>query len=127
TFGNIAVAGVLVANRAFVGALGVLYRLSLTYLDHDRAVRALAFVTFAPGAVAFAMAYTDSLYLLLAAGAFLAVELRRWSLVALLYGLATLTRLPGIVLGIPLAIAIAEASGGWRSAAGWRTPRMLAL
>jgi hypothetical protein len=127
TLGNIAVAGLLVANLAFVAALAVTYRLSLTYLDHDRAVRALAFLTFAPGAVAFAMAYSDSLYLLLAAGAFLALEVRRWWLMALLYGLATLTRLPGLLLGIPLAFAIAEASGGWRSVAAWRTPRMLWL
>ena len=47
------------------------------------------------GAVAFGMAYTDSLFLLLAAGAFLAGEQRRWWLMALLYGLASLTRLQG--------------------------------
>jgi glycosyl transferase family 87 len=127
TLGDVGIAGVLVANLAFVAALAVLYRLTVIYLDHDRAVRSLAFVAFAPGAVAFAMAYTDSLFLLLAAGAFLAIEWRRWWLMGLLYGLATLTRLPGILLGIPLAIAIAEASGGWRSVAGWRTPRMLWL
>jgi len=127
TLGNIAVAGLLVSNAAFVGALAVLYALSMRYLDHDRSVRTLAFATFAPGAVAFAMAYTDSLYLLLAAGAFLALELRRWWLMGLLFGLAALTRLPGILLGVPLAIGIAEASGGWRSVSGWRTPRMVWL
>jgi hypothetical protein len=127
TLGDIAVAGVLVANLAFVAALCVLYRLSIIHLDHGRAVRSLAFVALAPGAVAFAMAYTDSLFLLLAAGAFLAAEQRRWALMAGLYGLATLTRLQGILLGIPLAIVIAESSGGWRSAAGWRSPRLLWL
>lgn len=127
TLGDIAVAGVLVANLAFVAALAVLYRLSIIHLDHDRAVRSLAFVALAPGAVAFAMAYSDSLFLLLAAGAFLAAERRRWVLMALLYGLATLTRLQGVLLGIPLAILIAEASGGWSSMAGWRTPRHLWL
>jgi Mannosyltransferase (PIG-V) len=127
TFGNIAIAGVLVANLAFVAALAVLYRLSILHLDHDRAVRSLAFVALAPGAVAFAMAYTDSLFLLLAAGAFLAAEQRRWWLMALLYGLATLTRLQGILLGLPLAILIVDAStptAGWRSVLAWRTPRL---
>lgn len=124
TLGNVAVAGVVVANLAFLAALAVLYRLSVIHLDHGRALRTLAFVAFAPGAAAFAMAYTDSVFLLLAAGAFLAVEQRRWWLMGLLYGLATLTRLPGILLGIPLAIAIAEASGGWRVMAAWRTTRM---
>lgn len=127
TLGNIAVAGVLIANLAFVAALGVLYRLSMIHLDHDRAVRGLAFVALAPGAVAFAMAYSDSLFLLLAAGAFLAAEQRRWWLMALLYGLATLTRLQGVLLGIPLAILIVESNGGWRSMAGWRTRRFLWL
>ena len=128
TLGNVAVAGVLVANLAFVAALAVLYRLSLNHLDHDRAVRSLAFVALAPGAVAFAMAYTDSLFLLLAAGAFLAAEQRRWWVMALLYGLATLTRLQGVLLGIPLAILIAGANmpteAGWRSLVAWRTPKL---
>jgi hypothetical protein len=120
---------VLVANVAFVGALAAVYALTIRYLNHDRAVRSLAFLTFAPGAVAFAMAYTDSLFLLLAAGAFLAAETRRWALMALLYGLASLTRLQGILLGIPLAILIVSADipGGWRTIAGWRTPRLLWL
>ena len=129
TLGDVAIAGLLVANVAFAGALAVVYALSVRYLEHDRAVRSLAFLTFAPGAVAFAMAYTDSLFLLLAAGAFLAAETRRWALMGLLFGLATLTRLQGILLGIPLAILIASADipGGWRTLAGWRTPRLLWL
>jgi hypothetical protein len=127
TLGNVAVAGVLVANLAFVAALAVLYRLTIIHVDHDRAVRSLAFVAFAPGAVAFAMAYSDSLFLLLAAGAFLAAEQRRWLLMALLYGLATLTRLQGVLLAVPLAILVAESAGGWRSVAAWRSPRLLWL
>jgi hypothetical protein len=127
TLGNIPVAGVLVSNLAFVAALAALYALSVRHLDHDRAVRGLAFVALAPGAVAFAMAYTDSLFLLLAVGAFLAAEQRRWWLMALLYGLATLTRLQGLLLGVPLAILIAAASmpagtsGAWRRLEAWRT------
>lgn len=127
TLGDISVAGVLVSNLAFVAALAVLYRLTVIHLDHDRAVRSLAFVALAPGAVAFATAYSDSLFLLLAAGAFLAAEQRRWALMALLYGLATLSRLQGVLLAIPLAILIAQSAGGWRSMAGWRSTRLLWL
>lgn len=123
TFGDVAVAGVIVANVAFVAALVVLYRLAVPHLGHDIAVRSLAFAALAPGAVAFAMAYTDSLFLLLAAGAFLAAEQRRWWVMAILYGLASLTRLPGVLLGIPLLILVVQASGGW-AAGGWRTPRV---
>jgi Dolichyl-phosphate-mannose-protein mannosyltransferase len=118
TFGDVAVAGIVVSNLAFVAALVVLYQLAFPYLGHDVAVRSLVFVAFAPGAVAFAMAYTDSLYLLLSAGAFLAAEQRRWRWMAVLYGLASLTRPQGILLGLPLLVLLAEASGGWR------TPRL---
>lgn len=127
TLGNVAVAGVIVSNVSFVAALVVLYRIAAAHLDHGRALRSLAFVAFAPGAVAFAMAYTDSLFLLLAAAGVLAAEQRRWWLMALLYWLACLTRFQGLVLGIPLAILIAESNGGWRSMASWRTPRLLWL
>jgi hypothetical protein len=127
TLGDISIAGVLVANVAFIAALVVLYRLAHDHLGHDGAVRSLAFVAFAPGAVAFAMAYSDSLFLLLSAGSVLAAERRRWWLMAVLYGLACLTRLQGLILAIPLAILIAEANGGWRSIAAWRTPRLLWL
>jgi Dolichyl-phosphate-mannose-protein mannosyltransferase len=120
TVGNVALAGILVANLAFVGALAVLYRLAFPHLGHDRAVLSLAFATFAPGAVAFAMAYTDSLFLLLAAASVLAAEHQRWSWMAALYALATLTRLQGIFLAIPLGILIVQASPSWRTPKlGW--------
>jgi hypothetical protein len=127
TLGNVAIAGVLVSNVCFVAALGALYALTIRHLDHDRSLRTLAFITFAPGAVAFAMAYTDSLFLVLAVGAFLAGEQRRWWLMALLYGLASLTRLQGVLLGIPLAILMADAHGGWWTASSWRTRNLLWL
>ena len=52
----------------------LLYALSRRYLDHETSVRALVYLAIAPGAVAFAMAYSESLFLLLALGAFLAAE-----------------------------------------------------
>jgi Dolichyl-phosphate-mannose-protein mannosyltransferase len=124
TFGDIAVAGVLVANVSFIAALIVLYRLAFPHVGHDVAVRSLAFVALAPGAVAFAMAYTDSLYLLLAAGAFLAAEQRRWPLMAVLYALATLTRPQGILLGLPLLILIVQATDGLGDRISWLNPRL---
>jgi hypothetical protein len=101
--GNVAVAGVVVANLALLAALAALYRLSVRYMDSETALRAVAYLTIAPGAVAFGMAYTDSLFLLLAIGAFMAAERRQWLLMGVLYALATLTRPPGVLLGIPLA------------------------
>jgi hypothetical protein len=119
TLGDVALAGVLASNLAFLAALIVLHALAVPYLGRERSVRALALLTLAPGAVAFAMAYSDSLYLLLAAGAFLAGERRRWAVAGLLYGLASLTRLPGVLVGLPLAILLLQSTG-------WRPDRRLA-
>jgi Dolichyl-phosphate-mannose-protein mannosyltransferase len=111
TLGNTALAGVLVSNVAFFLALVVLYALVIRHLDHDTAIRSLAFLAMAPGAVAFAMAYGDSLFLLLAAGAMLAAERRRYVVMGILYGLASLTRLPGVLLAVPLVVQLIADQG----------------
>jgi hypothetical protein len=115
--GNVPLAGVLVSNAAFLAALVVVYRLGVGYLGHDRAVRSVVFLAIAPGAVAFAFAYTDSLFLLVAAGAFLAAERRQLPLAGLLYGLASLCRLPGVALGLPLLAVLM--AGGARPTRSW--------
>jgi hypothetical protein len=111
TLGDVALAGVLVSNLAFLGALFALYALSVRHVGHAAAVRAAGFVALAPGAVAFTMAYSDSLFLLLAVCSFLAAERGRWPLAGGLYGLASLARLPGVLLGIPLLVLLLQASG----------------
>jgi mannosyltransferase PIG-V len=118
TGGDLVLAGVLVSNAAFVGALVLFARASRALLDEAGVVVAAAFLAFAPGAVAFAMAYTDSLFLLLALGAVLAARAAAWPLMSLLFGLAALTRLPGVVLLVPLAMLIAERIG-WRAHRLW--------
>lgn len=116
TLGNVALAGVLVSNLAFVAAMPLLYLLAEPRLGHDGAVKSLAFVALAPGADAFAMAYTDSLFLLLAAGCFVAAERGRWAWMSALLFLATLTRPQGVLLALPLLLLL------WRSD-GFSWPR----
>jgi len=111
TLGDVTLAGILAANLAFLAAALALYRLSLDHLSHDVAVRSVVYLAIAPGAVAFAMAYSDSLFLLLAVGAFLAAERQRWLTMGVLYGLAALTRLPGVLLGIPLFLLMLRSLG----------------
>ncbi|MCU0506519.1 MAG: hypothetical protein MUE82_12270 [Chloroflexi bacterium] len=108
TLGDVDLAGVLVANAAFGGALVTLYALSIRHLTRDAAMWSLAFLALAPGAVAFGLAYTDSLFLLLAAGAFLAAETRRPAAMGILLALAALTRPPGILLAIPLFVLLLQ-------------------
>lgn len=111
TLGDIAVAGVLVSNVAFLVALVLLYRLMVSYLDHDTAILSIVFLVAAPGAVAFAMAYAESLFLLIVVAAVLAAEGRRYPMMGLLYALATLTRLPGLLLAIPLVLRLVADDG----------------
>ncbi len=118
TLGDVALAGVLVSNAAFAVAIALLYRLSIPHLGHEGSLRAATYLAVAPGAVAFAMAYSDSLFLALALGAFLAAGTRRYKLMGVLYGLAALTRLPGIVVGLPLLLVM-TANDGRRPRLSW--------
>lgn len=127
TVGDVAIAAVLVSNLAFVGALAALYALSRRYFDHATSIRSLVYLAIAPGAVAFAMAYSESLFLLLAVGAFLAAERGRWVWMAALIAAASLTRLPGVLLIIPLAILIWRRPETPRSRLVWLAAGPLAV
>ena len=118
TFGDVAIAGVLVSNLALLGSSWLLYRLGEPRLGPDRALLSVVYLMIAPGAVAFGMAYTDSLFLLLALVAVTAAEQGRWGLMGLAYALATLTRLPGVLLAVPLLlIIVGSGHRSWRSIA----------
>ncbi len=120
TLGNIALAGVLVSNAALLGAMVVIARLLQPHADLATAKLAQWLFVFAPGAVAFGMAYSDTLMILTTSGALLAARQRRVWPVAVLYGIATLSRPPGILMGLPIAFAL------WESMPRRWTP-MLAL
>ncbi len=118
TLGDLAIAGVLVANVAFAAALVLFERMSRPLVGVRGALMAAALLAFAPGAVAFAMAYTDSLFLLLSLLAVMAARSGSYAQMSVLFGLAALTRLPGVILIVPLAIILAEREG-WRVRRTW--------
>lgn len=104
---------VLVSNATFLVALGVLARLGEPFLGRRRAVYAAALLAVYPFASVFAMAYTESLFLLLIVAAFLAAERRHRAWTGILLGLACLCRLQGLVLLLPLLL-IQLRQDGWR-------------
>ncbi len=108
TLGDVATAAVVVANGAFALALICLYALSRRYLSRDAALRSIAYLAIAPGAVAFGLAYSEGPFLLFSVGSFLAAEVRKPRAAGCLYALAALTRPTGIVLGIPLFLLLAR-------------------
>jgi hypothetical protein len=111
TGGDVAVAAILVANVVYLLALVLLYALAVRHLDPGRAVLSLWFLSLAPGAVAYALSYSEGLFLLFAVGAFLAMETRHPWLAGTALALATVTRVPGILLGLPLLVMLIERDG----------------
>jgi hypothetical protein len=91
----------------------------LVALDFDLAVgrRAAIFLLIFPTAYFLHIGYTESLFLALVLGSFLAARTDRWWLAGLLGALATLTRVNGLVLMPALA---AEALVQWWPDRRWR-------
>lgn len=103
--GDIWLAGVLVANAAALLGLLATYALARRRIAREVALLAVAFVALSPGAVAFSMAYSDSLFLVLVVGSLLVADgdrPRDRALAGSLALLAALTRLQGVFLTLPL-------------------------
>lgn len=105
-------AGLLLSNLFFFFALVLLHRLLSEDFEPSLAQRALFYLAFYPYAIFFFVGYTESLFLLLCLGVFLALRRGRtvdWWLAGALGFLATLTRSTGIILAIPfLALYIKQ-------------------
>lgn len=102
--GDYLVGAFIVANVASFVAVFLFDR--LVRLDHDDATtrQAVWFFCIFPLSYFLHIGYTESLFLALALGAFLAARTGRWPLVGLLGALACLTRVNGLVLLPALAI-----------------------
>jgi hypothetical protein len=104
---------ILISNVAFLAALGLLVRLGTPYLGRRRASMAAGLLIIYPFASAFAMAYTESLFLLLMVAAFLAAERRHRAWAGIFLALTVLCRLQGVALILPLFILMLR-QDGWR-------------
>lgn len=113
------VVAVVLSNVAFVAAILLLARLGLAVLRDGRAERAAILLAISPFSAVFSMAYAESLFLALVLGAFLAAERERRPLAGILLALATLTRLQGALLAIPLALLLVRRDRGVRPATAW--------
>ncbi len=102
---------VALANAAFLGAMVLLVRLGERVVGRERALCGAALLALFPFSAVFSMAYTESLFLLLALGAFLAAETDRRPLAGALLALSALTRLQGAILVVPLALILFQRDG----------------
>jgi hypothetical protein len=118
--GSEGIVAILVSNVAFLIALGLLVRLGTPYLGRRRATMAAGLLVIYPFASVFAMAYTESLFLLLMVASFLAAERGHRAWAGIFLALTVLCRLQGIALILPLGIVMLR-QDGWRPHAslGW--------
>jgi hypothetical protein len=115
--GDPGLAGLVIANVAFLGALIVLRDLVGRDFDADVARRTLLYLSIFPTAFYFFAPYSESLYLFFSLGAFSALRRRRWWLAGALGGIAALDRSQSVVLLVPFAVELVMA---WRySLARW--------
>jgi Mannosyltransferase (PIG-V) len=121
--GSYAVAAVLVSLASLGGALLVLERLTTIELGASAARATVLLVAFAPLSFFFSAAYAESLFLLLSVASLLAARRDRWALAGGLAALATLTRVTGVLLVIPLVIIQLRTTGRLRSWRPWRSCR----
>lgn len=113
TPGHAGLIGVLVSNVAFLLALGLFVRLGTPHIGRRRASLAAGLLVIYPFASAFAMAYSESLFLLLMLATFLAVERRHRAWAGIFFALTVLSRTQGVALILPLAILMLR-QDGWR-------------
>jgi hypothetical protein len=97
-------AGVLVSAFATIALFILFYELARRELRQELAGRAVFYLAIFPTAFFFSAIYTESLFLALVIGTFLAARhWQKWWLAGLLAALAALTRSVGVALIVPLA------------------------
>jgi Mannosyltransferase (PIG-V) len=109
TIGSDPLAGIVTSALSFAVALTLLHRLTKLELGPQAADVAVWLLALAPLSFFFTAVYTESLFLALSVGAVYAARRDRWALAAALGGLAAVTRVPGVLLVIPLAVIYLEA------------------
>jgi Mannosyltransferase (PIG-V) len=98
------IAAYAVALAAFLGALVLLHRLVSLELGRPFAQPVLLLLAVFPAAVFFGAPYSESLFLLLAVGAFYAARTDRWAWAGAAVAGAAATRSAGVLLLVPMAM-----------------------
>lgn len=100
--GNHLLAALVTCNISYLAALVIFYR--LIRLDHGENVarRATLYLSIFPTAFFFMVPYSESLFLLLVVSFFYSLRRQRWAAASVVAGLASCTRMQGLVLVVPL-------------------------
>jgi hypothetical protein len=113
-------AGLVLSNLAYVGALLMFYRLAVLELkDQQLAIRATTYLALFPTAFFFLAAYTEPLLLLGVLVSIYMARRKRWLASGLSSAAAALSRLVGAALAIPLGVAAFQEARRSRSLLPW--------
>jgi hypothetical protein len=102
--GSPLLAGILISLACFLVALVLLYELVRLELGSGAARLTVLLIAFCPVSYYFSAVYTESMFLALSVGAFLAARQERWSLAGVLGFVAAAERNSGIALALPLLL-----------------------
>jgi hypothetical protein len=111
--GKSAWAGVAVSAACALAALAVLHRLAELELGDAAARATVLAVAFFPTSFFLTAVYSESLFLALSAGAFLAARRERPALACVLGALAAATRSIGVLLVVPLWLLLRARDRKW--------------
>lgn len=124
-FGHYVVAGLVISLAASLAAFVLLHRLAEERLGAEGARRTVLYLAVFPMSLFLIAIYSESLFLLLAVGAFMLAERRRWLPAWGVVGLAILTRIAGVALLPALAYLAWRSPDRRRALAGVALPVVL--
>ena len=107
-----------VTNLAFLAALTILYLLARRHLDESPSRLLLWILALGPASIFFSYAYSESLLLLGIAGTLYGLDAKRPGLAGAAALFGAMSRVPGVLLAVPLAVE------AWRG--GRRLPALAA-
>ncbi len=111
---SIALGGLIVAGIGYIAAMIGLERLVARDFDRETARRTVVAISIWPAAFFFFVPFTESVFLATTVWAVLAARERLWWLAVVAAVLASLTRIQGLFLVLPL---------GWEAFCAWREAR----
>jgi Mannosyltransferase (PIG-V) len=102
--GSMAIAGVLISLSALFAGLEIVRRLTELELGRLPARASCQLIAFGPAALFLSAIYSESLFIALSAGTFLAARRGRWRWAGVLGALAGATRIEGFLLFAPVVM-----------------------
>lgn len=100
---DVFVASILISNICFIAGSFIFFKLLKVKYSQNTAITAILLMSLFPTSYFFSLPYSESLFLLLAAGSLYFMQFKNWLLAGVLIGLAVLTRHFGLIL-LPILI-----------------------